>query len=177
MRFVSGVVRFLSLVKNLLPLRKLKTQDSRHKTQDAITFIELLIVITIIAVVSTLAIPQFRKAAVNFELESFVKDIYYLCQYLRSSAISQGKIYCLNLNPNEGKIWATYKDETDFKNLQGRFAKPYAVPQTITITSQKTEAYFFPDGSIEEITIDFRNKYERKLTLSIKGAAADIKIE
>lgn len=149
----------------------------------ALTFIELLIVIVIIGILVGISIPQFRKTFDNFELENFVKDIYYLSRYLQASAISQAKIHYLNIARAEGKFWATYKVEDEFKNIEGRFGKIYMAPKGVIISidqahqPEKEGIYFYPDGSIDEIKIDFENRHNHKVSLIIQGAVGDIKIQ
>lgn len=151
---------------------------ARSKTgRRAFTFIELMIVITIIGILSVIAIPQFRKVADNFELENFVKNIFYLSHYLQSSAISQGKIYCLNIDKNEGKIWSTYKVGDEFKQIEGKFGRIYKVPEGLIFSAGKKEIYFYPDASIDEVTVDFESKYRNKASLIIKGGIGEIKIQ
>jgi len=148
------------------------------KTKKAITFIELVIVITIIGILIGISIPQFKKTFDNFELENFVKDIYYLSRYLQASAISQGKIHYLNIDPGEGRFWATYKENAEFKKIQGKFGNIYKTPKEVIISTDKAGIYFYPDGSMDEITIKFMNRqYKNKISLIAKGASGDIKIQ
>lgn len=156
---------------------------SRQKQERAITFIELLIVIIIIGVLVIVAIPQFRKTFDDYVLENFVKDIYYLCHYLKGSAISQAKIHGLNIDSNKGEIWATYEEtKNQFQELEGRFAKVYTLPDGVTLSininpPDKTKIYFYPDGSIDNATLIFENKYEKEISLISQGAMGELKIE
>lgn len=150
------------------------------KKQNAITFIELLVVVIIIGILFGASIPQFRNTFDNLELENFVKDIYYLSHYLQGSAIGQSKIYYLNINKEEGKFQAFYKEGDEFKNIEGRFGKTYKTPQTASISTDppdKNGIYFYPDGSIDKIKIALKNQYGRELSLIIKGAAGEIQIQ
>lgn len=163
------------------------------RKSSAITFIELLVVIIIIGILAGVSIPQFRKTFDNFELENFVKDIYYLSRYLQSSAISQGKIYRLNIDKDKNPIEfnATYQIKTDqgetmYQAVEGRFGKSYQAPQEVTISTTPQDIkniYFYPDGSvktegdIDNIAITLKNRYHKEISLSIQGAAGDIKIQ
>lgn len=149
------------------------------------TFIELLIVIIITGILTAVSIPQFRKVHDNFELENFVKNMDYLSRYIQESAIFHGKVYCLNINQDEEGInfYTTYQEETEFKRIEEKSKKLYecSAPQGIIIdsidpTDEKT-IFFFPDGSSDKITITFKNKQGKKLSLIIRGISGEIKIQ
>jgi prepilin-type N-terminal cleavage/methylation domain-containing protein len=147
------------------------------------TFIELLLVIALIGILSAVSIPQFQKTIDNFELENYVKNIYYLSRYLQDTSVSERKVYCLNVDKNEGKIWATYKEEDKFQKAKGRFGNIFKVPKSAVLTisdagqDEVSGIYFYPDGSVTEITIEFKNKQNNKFSLTIKGPGGEIKIK
>lgn len=156
----------------------------RAKSNAAFTFIELLIVIIIIGILLGLSMPQLRRSFDNLELDNFVKNLYYLAQYLEASAISQGKIHCLNILQEEGRFWATYRENNadEFKRIAGRFGNEYKAPAGINVNisginpKDIASVYFYPDGSTSAVTIDFQNKHNQKASLVSKGAAGGIKI-
>jgi prepilin-type N-terminal cleavage/methylation domain-containing protein len=148
--------------------------------KNAFTLIELLITVIIIGILLGISLPRFRSAFNSLELENFVKDIFYLSRYLQGSSISQGKIYCLNIDKESGELWATAKEESEFKEIKGRFGNKYKAPSGVIITSEpeeKNEAYFYPDGSTDKITVTFENQHKDKNYLVIKGAAGGIEIQ
>ncbi|HLD83068.1 MAG TPA: prepilin-type N-terminal cleavage/methylation domain-containing protein [Candidatus Omnitrophota bacterium] len=149
------------------------------------TFIELLLVIAIIGVLSVVAIPQFRKVADSYALENLTKDIYYLSRYLQATAIAQGKIYYLKIDKTEGKFWPVYKSGGVEQKLPGRFGQVYKAPKGITLSisnpnqsePEKKTVRFYPDGHIDELALDFENRHKQRLSLNIKGVLGEIKIK
>ncbi|MFH1191310.1 MAG: prepilin-type N-terminal cleavage/methylation domain-containing protein [Candidatus Omnitrophota bacterium] len=143
------------------------------------TFIELLIVISIVAVLAGIAVPQIRKTYDNFQQETFAKDIFYLIKYLQGRSISEGKIYCLNIDLDNAEFQAVYKKEDDFLNLSGRFGKKYKTPSGIELAidpAEKKQIYFYPDGSIDKISMIFTNRFGKKAVITIQGFRISIDI-
>lgn len=166
------------------------TVRNNRRSPRALTFIELLLVAVLIGILVGVSIPQMRKTFDDFELENFVKDIYYLTHYLQTSAIYQGKIFCLNINQDEGFFYATYKENDEAesnsepKKIEGRFGRDYKPPEgtsifiePLTEPLEVTTICFYPDGSKDKIMITLKNRHEKEITLSIKGAAGEIQIQ
>lgn len=157
-----------------------------NSARDAVTFIELLIVILIVTSLAVMAIPQFRKAFEGFELNNLTKEICYLSQYLKEDAISRGKIYCLNMDTSKqpAEFYATYQNSEvsqEWARIEGRFGKTYTAPAGITVVSiepaDKKNIYFYPDGSCDTVTVVFQNKAKEQSTLVVKGATGAIQIK
>ncbi|OGX40261.1 MAG: hypothetical protein A2984_01355 [Omnitrophica WOR_2 bacterium RIFCSPLOWO2_01_FULL_41_12] len=134
--------------------------------KQAVTFIELLLVIVIIGALAAVSIPQLKKTFDNFGLENFVKDMYYLSRYLQANAVNQGKIYVLNIEPATGEFQAN--------------GKLYKAPKDILIfiePADKTSIYFYPDAVTDKTTITFENRYKKQVSLILKGISGDIQIQ
>lgn len=155
------------------------------KTQNnGFTFIELLIVIAIIGVLSGMVIPNLKATQSNFQMDGFVKDVYYLSKYLQVAAISRSRIYRLDITNDIGKTFfsAKYKNaDGEFIPLGGGFKKEYAMPLDLEIASMeppdKLNIFFYPDASVDEATMVFKNKSGKEMTLIFKGAGSAIQIK
>mgnify|MGYP001100251008 CR=1 FL=1 len=142
------------------------------------TLIEMLIVVIILSILIGISIPNIKKSIDNFNLESFVNDIYYLCLYLKESAISKGEQFSLYINKDTEPLefQPLYKEEDKLVN----FRKPYKLPSGITFLIEpkdKTDINFYPDGSCDPIVITFQNNSKKKLSLVIKGSNCKIQVK
>jgi len=149
-------------------------------SKKAITFVELLIVITIIAILFSITIVRLKPTFDNLELENFAKVLYYLTRYLQASSIRNAEIYYLKIDKEQGILQAFLKNKEEFQNIEGRFGKIYRVPSQVIISTEPSQApgiYFYPDGSINKITITFENQNKKKVSLNIKGVAGEITIQ
>jgi prepilin-type N-terminal cleavage/methylation domain-containing protein len=158
----------------------LKAGRRQHKAAAGLTFIELLVVISIIGITAGLSLPRLRNAFANFALESFVKDLYYLSCYLQTSAIASGNIYYLNIDSQQGSFQAASQQEDGPRAISGRFGRLYQAPEAVLVLvdpPEKKAVRFYPDGSTEKITVSFQNQQKRKISLVIKGAAGEIKVQ
>lgn len=145
-----------------------------------ITFIELLIVIIIAGILAGVSTPLFRKTMDNLSLENFVKDIYYLSCYLQASAVNEGKIYSLNIDRYAVAFRGTYKEANELRNINGKLGRSFIAPKGVTITyepADKPNVYFYPDGTIDKVTVSFKNQHENTLSLIIKGVSGEIKVQ
>lgn len=148
--------------------------------RNSFTLIEILFVIVIVGILTALAVPGFRRTFENMQQYNFAKDMRHLSIYLQSSAISMGKVYCLNIDAANGKILANYAQDGELKGLDGRFGRTYAVPLGNTVSiegADKQSICFYPDGYIDNATIIIENQRGNKVSLIIKGLTGDIKIQ
>jgi len=151
----------------------------RHKA--GFTYIELIIVIVILGVLIGLSTPQLKKTFAYFELENSTKNIYLLCNYLQSASISEAKIYCLNFLEETREFKPSFlKEGGQWEILKTRYARLYKIPEKIAleiISTNKNKIFFYPDGSIDNLTILFKNEFGQERSLEIKGVSGEIKIQ
>ncbi|MCX5699848.1 MAG: prepilin-type N-terminal cleavage/methylation domain-containing protein [Candidatus Omnitrophica bacterium] len=143
------------------------------------TLIELMLVVVIAGILAAAAIPRFKKTYDRFEFENFSKDIYYLIQYLQNSAIVEKKIYYLNIDKEKVEFMASRLENGETAALKGRLAKVFKAPEAIKVNIEPDAEYicFFPNGKIDDLSIIFTDRSEKKIIIDTKNINNDIQIQ
>ena len=159
------------------------------------TLLELILVMMLAAIVLSLAAPSLRVFANARPIANAAAQFVTLTNYARSQAISEGRTYRLNLDPDKGLFWLTAQEGGLFQPLQQEFGRVFSLPegtktdwltppagstgmtipglqlsgQTDTPDASGTDANtsiaFYPDGHTE--TSDLRLTDRRGNTLNI----------
>jgi type II secretory pathway pseudopilin PulG len=69
--------------------------------------LELILVMTIIAIVSAVIVPKFLGFSISRNSQNTASDILGLTEYARQQAAAEGRTYRLNFDPNAGAFWLT----------------------------------------------------------------------
>ena len=134
------------------------------------TFIELLLVVVLIGVAAGVSIPYFRKTFSDLKLQSFAGDLQTFMNYLRERSIVDGQIIILAIDSEKKEYWAQAKDAQDR-------LKTYRIPPEISIESSQKEVFFYPDGTIDKVTIKLLNHNERAISLTTEGVFGGVKLQ
>ncbi|MEK6715842.1 MAG: hypothetical protein AABY43_07385 [Candidatus Omnitrophota bacterium] len=135
------------------------------------TFIELLFIVIIIAVLVAVSFPNLRKSFNSIELNSFSREISAVINYLEQRSIVDLTMIHLNID-NEKKEYYAVKAESS-----ERF-KTYRIPEGIRIeTEGNDEIIFYPDGSIDKVTIRLINSDNQEVILTTKGVYGGVKVQ
>jgi len=147
--------------------------DCKNKSLTGFTFIELLVVVILLGVVSALAVPNFRNTYYNFLFSEASHNLTYLMRYAQAGAVAERTNHRLNFDPEYRKYWLTKESqqEGDFVSLKGRFGKVFDIDQSITLESNGAIINFYPDGRIEKAKIYLTNKDNKFYTISTEDQA------
>lgn len=120
-----------------------------RKCHHGFTLLEILLVVVIVAIVVSIATPQFRKSLTTIQLANTTQDIATLMRFLRAKASTE-KINCqLKFDIAGGEYFS--------QQVSGgkivRFGSSRPIPQGINITSTVNPVKFYSDGSIDKVTI------------------------
>jgi len=176
-------------------LSKAPQSPKRHKTASAgFTLIELIIVLTLLAVLSSAVIPVFSGSLGRVESDHTVRDLVALIKYGQERAVTDLKEYRLYLDPEQGHYFLmmlkrTPEGEKDFVPLDEHQGEALVLPPRIEMAKPKArkdrerDLYyipFYPSGACDKARIPLEIKQEgrdRKVTIETQGSLGRIVIK
>lgn len=93
------------------------------------TLLELILVMMIAAIVLAMAAPSLHLFANARPLANTAGQFVALTDYARSQAISEGRTYRLNLDPDKGLFWLTTQEGGVFQPLEREFGRVFSFPE------------------------------------------------
>lgn len=161
-------------------MRCFKAPFIKMKNINGFTFIELLIIIIIIGILSGACAPLVRNSLDEATMEGFAKNLYYLSRYLQTKALHERRTYQLYIDRNASEIRTFYKENEEHKSATERIARKYAIPKSVSITlepARNSGIYFYPDASTDKATMTILNRHGRKISIITKGISGEITIQ
>lgn len=132
------------------------------------TFIEILLVIALIAIMAAISVPKLKKTVDDMQLQIGSDKLQAFIVYLRERSVVEGGIILLTIDTQKKEYWAQAQDSASR-------LKTYTIPGTINIETDKREVFFYPDGSIDKVTVKLSSPDKRTITLSTEGVYGGIK--
>lgn len=120
-----------------------------RKCHYGFTLLEILLVVVIIAIVVSIATPQFRKSLTTIQLANTTQDIAQLMRFLRVKASTEKVNYQLKFDI-AGRKYLSQQVSAE-KIVQ--FGKLRLIPDGINITTTVNPVTFYSNGSIDDVTI------------------------
>ena len=96
----------------------------------AFTLVELVLVMLVIAVVAAMVVPSLNNTARGRRMGDTASQIVALARLARTQAVTEGKTYRLNIDPNGGSYWLSVRDSDVFQIL-GNWS--YSVPDGLRV--------------------------------------------
>ena len=152
---------------------------------------ELIIVLTILAVMSAAAIPVFSGSLGTVESDHAVRDFVALIKYAQERAVTDLREYRLYLDPEKGRYFLmtlqrTAEGKKRFKALDEKQGEALFLPSRLTMKKpsakkdRKLGLYyvsFYPSGACDEATITLQSKDSGKIKIETGGSLGKIKVD
>ncbi len=164
----------------MLPTGKSPLRSANKMCRRGFTFLELIFVILIIAVLTGVSMPMFKNTFLNMQMSQISSDLAEALNYARQSAILNRNEYRVRLNADGGDFWIEYKTFQDnkikFEKLEGKFGRIYNLPKGVSMTSDKDALAFYPNGRADIATIVIKNDKTMR-TFTTEGTTGYVKIK
>ena len=137
------------------------------RTQTGFTLIEMIITLTIVGVLLTLAVPSFRQVMLNQGIRTASFDLYSALEYARSEAIKRGA----NVNVRAGDTTAndgSWSKGWRVRDASNNLLRSWTAASTVTIAEagSATTVTFARDG---HLTTGTAPKWQINPTTSMNG--------
>ncbi|QRY82385.1 GspH/FimT family protein [Pseudomonas sp. PDNC002] len=114
---------------------------SRPKASAGFTVIELMVVVFVVAIFVSVALPSFSTAITNSRLQSASNELASLIQYARSTAVQNNQ--SMNLCASSG-VWSVRKSCTD---ASATVLRSFTPPTGVTVSASVASLTFRSNGT------------------------------
>lgn len=141
--------------------------DPPHRRlQAGFTFLELLVVVLIVALVVGVSAPRFRRTFRHLQLQLFASDVAKVLTYASKRAVARGEMLRIHFDVEGRRYWLvaaqSASPEREFKRVAGKFGRSSSVPGAIYLDPSAGAVTFYPDGRADPFEmIIFDNSRER----------------
>lgn len=106
---------------------------SRYKLVCGLTLLELVLVMVIICTILATAAPSLRGFFTSRETSDAAAQIVALTHLARSQAITEGRVYRLNLDVENKTYWLTVQEQGGFRRLYNDFGQVFTLPKDTVV--------------------------------------------
>jgi general secretion pathway protein H len=139
-------------------------RSRRSHVRAGFTLLELVLVLLIISVAIAIVMPSLSNTARGRRVGDTAAQLVTLTNYAHNQAISEGKLYRLNLQPNGSGFWLTMQqDDGQFVELGQEMGQRVDVPEDLRLETDLprqqdggTYVTFRPNGRCEPAPVNFR---------------------
>ena len=145
-----------------------------------LTFIELILVVSILSILTVVSTPLFRHTFDNLQVKNLCRDISKLTKYVQERAIMEQTIHRIDFDVNNNEYWVSIaKDQLNpekFIKLNNKFGRTRKFSPNIIFECDEPYAAFYPDGRADELTIYVSGANSEVYTLTNKETTGYVKI-
>lgn len=124
-----------------------------HAGPRGFTLLELVLVMVLITLALGAAAPSLRGFWRSTHVKDAAAQLVSVTQWARSHAISEGRVYRLNVGQN--KYWMSVLVQQEFVAPESDFGKEFEMPEGMSLTLTRSDGLgeqyvdFFADGRTE----------------------------
>lgn len=160
-------------------------------TRRGFTLVEMVLVITIMAIMLGSVIPNFKPFMESATIKDAASTLAQMIRYTRSLAVEQSACVEMAFDSETGDIWVSI--ESDPINSPGiyepirlpvDYPKKYrtdiqvagVIKQTLSGSQEDEVISFLPDGTTSDTFVYLTDKYEQIATIGIVGLTGQVMV-
>ena len=152
------------------------------KRTKGFTYLELVVVILVIAVLSSVTLPSMRGVFVGNKLKTSARELYTMLKYAQGSAVFQREIVELRIDTAKERYRLVPNDEEKQtrhkKKKYSRINATVNLPKQVSLATVQTpisdrrhreikSIFFYPDGSSSGAEIILKGKNNRTFLIIV----------
>ncbi|MDD5072487.1 MAG: prepilin-type N-terminal cleavage/methylation domain-containing protein [Candidatus Omnitrophica bacterium] len=147
------------------------------------TFIELIFIITLLAILAAVAVPQFRRSFDSLVLQNFVSDLTSLAMYAQAKAISGSAEASVDFDLPQKRVLTedhlVFRDPYGVDVDQWVTGKVKSIPDSVLIDLKegKAKIVFYPDGTSDRADFEIKGKYGGKYSVSVDPGTGYVNVK
>lgn len=151
------------------------------------TLMELVLVMLVMAIVAAFAAPNLRNFISGRHATDAASEILALATWARSQAISEGRMYQLNVDPSAGTVSVSAEDDTGaMQPVESTVVDPVVLPTGTGAVRMDTDlpagdngipaAKFYPTGRVDPGSIHLTDDHNNVITITSDSASENYHI-
>ncbi|MCB1194590.1 GspH/FimT family pseudopilin [bacterium] len=152
------------------------------------TLIELTMVVLVLSIIVSIAVPRFRKTYETIKFRNTAYNIVKLMSYARDRAIIERRPFRVEFSDEEDAFWlAEYivpeegnKEDGEFEMVAGSVGRRQMIPLGITIDidepSRQNYVTFYPDGQADPFVMYLEGGDDFTYTITTKKMVGLIRL-
>jgi len=165
-----------------------------RRVSKGFTLLELIVVMTILAIISAAVVPMYGRSLAAIQLRSVRNDFVSLLSFVQARAVAESREYRVYIDSREGVYWVMYfdgvddKEEKVFQFVEAEYGQEHAIPQGYEIKSvsapkdRNYDAYYiacYPNGACDNnATVSFKNVQDgRGFEVTTTGAMGKFEVK
>lgn len=134
------------------------------------TLVELMITIALLAIVATIAVPNFTQFIRNNQVQAKADELGSFLQYARAQAVSKRKTYEVNFSDISNKVTLKQQDQSGIER------ELTVTPATATLRfkgNSNNLLVYLPNGTVEDsanISVCFENEAANGYVIEVRAS-------